>query len=95
MFSEMLCKLVLMGFEVVRVGFVITPLDLVIVVVQRFSLNVLIHTCQLLMAEFQIDSSLFVAHRFHLTFNLVIVIPCTNGTPPHNHLQSLPDCAAP
>ena len=72
MLSEMLGELVLVPAEVVGVHLVVTPLDLVVVVIEGLPFNVLVLTCELLMPEFQVDRCLFETHCFNVTLNLEV-----------------------
>ena len=89
MLSEMLGELVLVPAEVVGVHLVVTPLDLVVVVIEGLPFNVLVFTCQLLMPEFQVDCCLFETHCFNVTLNLEVIEPGSNCTPSQYHVDGL------
>ena len=89
MSSQMFHQTVLVLCEVIRIYELITPFDLIIVVVEGFSLNVLILSRDNLVSNAQVDSSLFVCYGFNKSFNLIIIISMTDSSPSQNHVNDL------
>ena len=89
MSSQVFHQSVLVLCEVIRIYELIAPFDLIIVVVEGFSLNVLILSRDNLVSNAQVDGSLFVRYGFNESFNLIIIISMTDSSPSQNHVNDL------
>ena len=89
MSSQVFHQSVLVLCEVIRIYELVSPFDFVIVVVQGFSLNVLILSRDNLVSNAQVDGSLFVRYGFNESFNLIIIISMTDSSPSQNHVNDL------
>lgn len=79
---QMLHQSILILCEVVRINELCTPLDLVVIVIKCFSLNVLIFTSKDFVSNVQIDCSLLIGYRLYIPLDLVVVIALADSAPP-------------
>ena len=82
----MLHQFDLVRCKVVRVVWVVTPLDLVVVVVKCLSFDVLILPSYHSMSDIEVHSGLFVGERLHIAIDLVVIVAMTDCTPPEHHI---------
>ena len=75
--------------EVIRIYELIAPFDFIVVVVEGFSLDVLILACENLVSNAQIDGCLLVCNWFNKSFNLIVIVSMTDSSPSQNHINDL------
>ena len=73
---------ILIFCEAVRIDELCAPLDLVVIVIECFPLNVLVLASKDFVSNVQIDCCLLICYRLYKPLDLVVVIALADSAPP-------------